>query len=75
MVKKRAFANELFEDETWLAEAESDDDVRSIDGDEGVGDDVLATRKTARQRLEEYFELKRLRQLLDEELTGDFFSR
>lgn len=75
MGKKQRFASDLFEDESWITETEQTIEVADYDA---VGGQVrfphYATRKTARQRLEEYFELKRLRQLLDEELTGDVFE-
>lgn len=75
MGKKQRFTSDLFEDEAWITETEQTVEIADYDA---VGAQLrfphYATRKTARQRLEEYFELKRLQQLLGEELSGDVFE-
>jgi len=65
MGRKRKFSAELFEEDAW----------DTLDGEEHVEDfDVEtrnASRKTARQRLEDYFEMKQLRQRLGEDPLDD----
>ncbi len=72
MVKKRALTSDLFEDDAWVTDP--GDETAPLGADPVEDLSRLLVRKCARQRLEEYFELKRLRQVLDEELTRDVFD-
>jgi hypothetical protein len=71
MGRKRKFSAELFDDDSWESEDGelSDEDADAIDL--GTPDDH---RKTARQRLEDYFEMKQLRQQLGEDPLDDYLA-
>lgn len=67
--------NDVFEEETWDESAEATTPAAAAAVNEGASVGAArANEKPLRQRIEEYFERKRLEQALDEELGDDIFN-
>jgi hypothetical protein len=67
--------NDIFEEEEWEEAAEVANPALAVNATpESAPRGKRAQEKPLRQRIEEYFERKRLEQALDEELNDDIFK-